>query len=263
MKTIILSVLLMATGLGCAVARPAISHRAFSDDLEAAKRLIESGNRRQALDELSMLLDMDPRNEEARLLRAVAYQGLDEFPLAIQDYEAVLQRNPSSLKAHYNLGMIYAFKLNDREKALRHFDRFLSQDPSHPKSFTVAKIMCSVDEGRSERSPEIQEELDRVTQFSDPRERREKLLALSRKAPGSPVPLFLIAKTYEYEGNSREAEKYYQLSLEVRPTCVPCHQAFGRLLLKKKKRGEAEIHLAKAKLFDPNSQQVSEESGDF
>lgn len=250
--SLIFLALLLATG--CAAVRPSIVTRAMHEDIREAKRLLQAGHYRQAVDELTMLIEMDPGNEEARSGRASAYQSLEEFPLAIQDYEEILRRNPSSSKTHYNLGMIYAFKLNEPRKGLEHFDRFLSLEPGHPKGFSVAKIMCSldgVDGGTGFNDTGFEEAVNEIAKIPNLEERKEGLLAEARRNPENPLPYFLIGKTYEYEGRPDEAIRAFQTALALRPTCAPCHQSLGKILIRKKKTALGRIHLLKAGLFNP------------
>lgn len=251
---------------GCAGAGSPALKWAMKDEMQEEKKMVQSGNRRQAIDELSMILDMNPKNEEARFLRAVAYQGLEEFDLAVQDYETILKNNPKAVKATYNLGMIYAYKLNDPRRAVQAFDRFLALAPDHPKAFAVAKVMCSLDgTGGTGESTEanLEADLRKIMTISDPAKRRKALLELGKQNPDSPTPFYLIAKTYEYEGENGEAIRFYEAALEIRPTCAPCHKSLGKLLLKTKRREEAQSHLLRAKLFEDHPGSFSEsESGE-
>lgn len=232
-------------------------NRAFGEEVGEGVKLVQTGHYRQAIDELTMLLAMDPKNEEARITRAMAYQALEEFPLAIEDYEILLKQNPNSAKAHYNLGMIYAFKLNEPKRASEHFDRFLSIELNHPKAFSAAKIMSAIDESEREAGPshpDLPPALEEVKGIPNLEERKERILDLARQNPGSPLPYYFLGKTYEYEGEEEEAIRSYRKALAIRPTSAPCHQVLGRLLLKKKKTAkEGSIHIEKAKLFDPNN----------
>src|SRR3989338_3374773 len=90
----------------CAGLRSSTMRQAFSDDLQESRRLISAGYFRQAVEELSMLLELDPKNEEALFLKAYAFQQLEEFEKAARDYEVLLTRRPDLPKARYNLGMI-------------------------------------------------------------------------------------------------------------------------------------------------------------
>lgn len=260
----ILIVFLLAAS-GCATVQPMALNRAFSDDLEEARKLVSSGHLKQAVDDLTQLIDMDRKNTEARFLRAVAYQGLEQFESAVQDYASVLALNPNSAKAEYNLGMIFAYKLMDPRRALEHFDRFLSLETNHENAFSVAKIMCSIDASR--RGSELEDKglpdiLSQADGLSDPVEKKKKLQEAAQLNPGSPVPLYMLGKMFEEEGKKDEAIRIYEEAIEIRPTCAPCHQALGNLLILKKRQDEGQRHLAKAKLFDPNGSPNGSEDGE-
>lgn len=236
------------------MSQPSSLRHAFREEVEEGRKLLQTGHYREAVDELSMLLEMDPGNEEARLGRAAAFQHLQAFEQAMEDYEKVLKKNPDSAKAHYNLGMIYAYKLNDPARALDHFDRFLSADPQSPRAFAAAKIMCSIDPDDSD-DPSLKESIRQAMEERDSDKKREILREVSKNYPASPLPVYLIAKSYEYDGSRDEAIRAYKEALEIRPTCGPCHQALGKLLIRLKDRESGEKHLLKAELFDPNDSQ--------
>lgn len=238
---------------GCAsMGQPSSLRHAFREEVGEGRKLLQTGHYREAVDELSMLLEMDSDNGEALLARAAAYQHLEAFEPAVQDYERVLKKDPDSAKAHYNLGMIYAYKLNDPARALDHFDRFLTADPRSPRAFSAAKIMCSIDSEDSSEDSALKEDVRRALEERDPDKKREVLREVSKKYAASPLPLYLIAKSYEFEGKRDEAIRAYKQALAIRPTCGPCHQALGKLLIRLKARDEGETHLLKAELFDPN-----------
>lgn len=243
----------------CGTVRPAALGRAFNDDLDGARQLVASARFKQAVEEISLLIDMDPHHEEALLLRGMAYQGLEEFTSAVRDYQAVIEIHPASPKAHYNLGMIFAYKLNDPRRALDHFDRFLASDPNHEKALSVAKVMCALDQGESASEGSGQAMTDLVSgamSIEDLAQRKKRLREIAGLHPTSPVPLFLIGHIQEEEGKDGEAIRSYEESIAVRPTCAPCHHSLGRLLAFKKRDREAKEHLLKAKLFDPQGSQT-------
>lgn len=119
--------------------------QAVEEESRDAKHLLERGNVPQAIEELTTLLQLDPANPELLLMRGVAYQKASQWENAIRDYRQLLKKNPNSEPTLYNLGMIYAFQLQEPEKALQSFDRFLSLKPHHPKAAKVAQIMVSLD----------------------------------------------------------------------------------------------------------------------
>lgn len=238
----------------CAAGQRAAFRPAYEEDLQSAKRLIQNGQRRQAIDELSMLIEMNPKDEKPRFLRALAYQGLEEYTLAIEDYEKILEKKQDHAKAHYNLGMIYAFKLNDSKKALEHLDEFLSLEPAHPESYSVAKIICSLDSpsfSQDKTSSDPLSSLEKIYETADRDERIKKLQEVASHTSDSPLPHYFLAKSLEEAGEEGEAIHSYRKAIEIRPSCVPCHTLLGELLIRKNKKKEGELHLMKARLFGP------------
>ena len=60
---------------------------------------------------------------------------------AVTDYQAALAANPKLPGAHYELGMIYANKLNDPISAIYHFKRFLDLSPNTDKKDQVQAVI--------------------------------------------------------------------------------------------------------------------------
>lgn len=247
--------LLVLTLASCATTSARGWKRNSQIQLEESERMIQTGQRRLAVDELSMLIEIDPQNEQARLLRGIAYQGLEEYQLAIQDYEAVLKKNPAAEKAHYNLGMIYAFKINEVSKALDHFDQFLSLQPDHSKAYAVAKIMRSIEDQGIEPLPDG---FDQILEISDLTERRQQLQEAASRFPSSPLPHYFIGKSYEQEGDLAKAIESYETALKIRPTSGAAHRSLANLLLKKGRKGESKIHQTKASLFESSDPELSD-----
>ena len=129
----------------CAFQQPRLMHIATQEEAGEAKRLIQKGRSSQAIEELTALIEMEPKSTELLFLRGVSYQKSDQFKEAVLDYEEVLKIDPAFTKAYYNLGMIYEFKMNSSFLALKNFDQFLTQKPHHPKAALAAQQMCHLD----------------------------------------------------------------------------------------------------------------------
>ncbi|MBI1908558.1 MAG: tetratricopeptide repeat protein [Deltaproteobacteria bacterium] len=253
-KTLILAFCLLFTG--CASMGRSPLQTAVADEMLEAKKMIRVGQYREAVDQLNMILQMNPNDEQAYFLRGVAHQSLEEFPAAVQDYETVIKKNPRSAKTYYNLGMIYAHKLDDPQRALVNLDRFLSLEPNHPQAGDTASLMMTLDERGQETSPEesqLKEHLSRLSSTENFLERRGKLAPLMQLYPDSAVLHYLMGQTYEREGRNDEAIRYYQSALELRPTDANTQQALGNLLIYEGKNAEGQGHLMKAKLFETPS----------
>lgn len=68
-----------------------------------------------------------------------------KFKEAIQEYEAVLELRPNDPPTHYNLGILYDDYLKDREKALYHYQKYLSINPKAPDAKKVESFILSLE----------------------------------------------------------------------------------------------------------------------
>jgi tetratricopeptide (TPR) repeat protein len=73
-----------------------------------------------------MLLDDDNNPFIASGLR---YQGAMEFDAAIDAFERALEKNPASVRAHYELGLLYEKQKQEYVTAIYHYNRVLKIRP--------------------------------------------------------------------------------------------------------------------------------------
>lgn len=248
---------------GCASSGPSFLSHALNDDLQESRQLIREGHNKQAVDALTIFLEMSPKNPEGQFLRGLAYQNLEQFSLAVQDYEKVILQNPKTLshplKAHYNLGMIFAYKTGEPQKSLKHFDQYLSLyesgHASEQSAYEVAKIMCSLDHGEQDSSESLPSKLLEASKIQNTDDKKKYLLDLAQQYPHSPLPHYILGKT-EVAAHPDQALKHFEDALNIRITCGPCHEALGDLLIQKKKIKEGQIHKKKAQLFKGTYEEI-------
>lgn len=242
--------------IGCAAKKNNLMPMMYDYELSEIKTLIQNDKNLQALDELNMLIQMSPSNADALLMRGVVYQKLERYNDAVKDYQKVATLKPTEGKAYYNLGMIYAYKLNEKKLALKHFDQFLSIDPENEASFDVAKVMMNLDQSDSTvvaQSVEMQQVITKAEQSKNVNQKRVVLNDGLRQYPNSPIFYLLLGNTYADERSKESfdtARDYYEKSLEQRITCAQCQRKYGDLLRDKNPK-ESMIRLKKAKLFEP------------
>ncbi len=246
--------------LACAPPKNSLVAVAYDYEIQQAKRLIDLNRNVEAMDDLNMLIQLDSRNKDALFLRGLAYQKLNQFEAAVADYKKVVEIVPSMEKAHYNLAMIYTYKLNQPSYALKHFDEFLTTSPNSEAAFEVAKIMSYLDSAESKGDLFLQAQIFvQAAQIKTSLKDREEILNEGvKKLPESPILYFVLAELYAIKANKNQnlyekALHHYRVALEKRPTCAPCHLGLGKLLIARKQHGKASIHLRKAQLFDPHS----------
>lgn len=74
---------------------------------EKAKQFIAQGNYPEAVLELKNAIQLNPDNDEARLLLGDTYMEKGEALLSVQAYDAAVKRNPENMKAHLKLGQVF------------------------------------------------------------------------------------------------------------------------------------------------------------
>ena len=257
--SILISIMMMFLMMLCASCasfhngmKGSMMDRAMGEEAGEAKKLIARGQYREAIDELSMLLELNSKDAASRFLRGLAYQKLEDYPSAVSDYQALLSlplADPSLVaKAHYNLAMMDAFKLGEASQALRHFNQFLSLEIDHPQALQVAQIMMSLDHAEIDLDPNFQAMIDAAMHAGDDNATHKQLLLAAEAVPQSPIPYYLLAKSYAQLGERKKAEQYLQEGLTRRPTCAPCHALLADLL-GSHDVAAARIHRQKARWF--------------
>ncbi len=68
-----------------------------------------------------------------------------QYKEAIREYEQVLELRPSDPETHYNLGVLYDDYVRDREKALYHYQKYLSVNPKAPDAKKVETYVLNLE----------------------------------------------------------------------------------------------------------------------
>ncbi len=100
-----------------------------ADAMERARGFFQAGRDREALDELGRVLQINPDNAEAHLLRGRVFERTGEYDRAIEALKAATFWDPKSVAGHVLLGRIYAFR-NDCANAQSALRKALQIDPS-------------------------------------------------------------------------------------------------------------------------------------
>jgi len=78
---------------------------------------------------------------------AIIYENEGRYKEAAVEYEKVLQLSPDDVDVHYNLGIVYDDFIQDNEKAVFHYRRYLDLSPNAPDAGIVTEWM---DEARED-----------------------------------------------------------------------------------------------------------------
>lgn len=74
-------------------------------------------------------LGLDPSLERAMNGLGVAHYNMDQYAESAEQFGRIVDVNPENYRAHFNLGMLYKYYLEDPEQAQVHFERVLELDP--------------------------------------------------------------------------------------------------------------------------------------
>jgi tetratricopeptide (TPR) repeat protein len=77
---------------------------------------------------------------------AIIYENLGRYKEAAQEYERTLMLSPDDADIHYNLAIVYDDHLQDNEKAILHYRRYLELSPNAPDAGTVEEWMAEAKE---------------------------------------------------------------------------------------------------------------------
>lgn len=68
-----------------------------------------------------------------------------QYREAIREYEQVLELRPNDPETHYNLGVLYDDYVRDREKALYHYQKYLSVNPKAPDAKKIETYILNLE----------------------------------------------------------------------------------------------------------------------
>ncbi|MGM0423766.1 MAG: tetratricopeptide repeat protein [Thermodesulfobacteriota bacterium] len=98
-------------------------------DLEALEQLGLIFMRMEAWDRAAKfwkrLLEQEPEHGQARQQLANCYFRQEEYAQAAMELQRVLEQEPEAPHANFNLGLLYAYYLQDEDQAQEHFQNVL------------------------------------------------------------------------------------------------------------------------------------------
>jgi len=202
--------------------------------------------------------------ENAR--RAVSKENYD---IAIEDYENIIERFSGKGLPYYELGLIFD-KLNDRNSAIINFNQAISFNPNkdlyQEAIYSIAQsISREADEEarRQDYNSAIPKYLEAISNYpnftqayfqlaksfyslGDYEEAKLYLLQCLDINPNQPQPLMMLATIYMRMKDFANAENYYRKAINVDPQSYKAYFRLGTLLMQE---GEASQGLYEAKIF--------------
>ena len=246
-------------------------------DLEAARRAVQLGDPRDALDPLARLLGKNPGNVPARLLLGQAQLALGRTDDAVATYRAVTTFAPNNALAWFDLGNALAGKAVTDDAAFaeakRSYERALAQNPRHADTYLNFAALYALrrDTAQARQTllraraasiadPTIETELGILDgarkDVAGSRDDFTRALALNPRQLEALVGMGQIA--YD-AGEYTAAERYYESALEVQPV-VALAKTLGaiRLYQLNDRAGAREAFTRALALASPDDPDVAE-----
>jgi tetratricopeptide (TPR) repeat protein len=210
--------------------------------LNRAAELMNMGDNAGAVRILGPLRASRPTDTAVLNNLGAAYIGTREYEQASEAFRALLDLDPASHAAHYNL-VTCSLALNDVDAALEHGRRAVALAP-HVASMHL-KYAEALSAARSFEATY-----------------GNLLEALRLGAQGATIHVAL-AETSRNRGNVSEAIRHYRNALGVQPNLVVAHGALCTLLASEGRDDEALAALEALRAVAPDSQAVAKVEGYF
>lgn len=229
---------------------------------------------RAALEAFDRAVFLKEGFREARLARARVQIRMGDFPAAEIDLRRVLEQDPESLTALFNLGFLLV-RMGKYEEAVRRLERVLSLRPDHPEApyylGKAALAMGEVVKAKQAFETAIRLDPDNARSYFNlgnlliregQRKEGEERLAVFKRLSDQVTQsehireqihiLGLEAFLLQKEGKTDEAVAKYREVLRIAPDHVPTRKDLAIVFLSQGETDEALGELIRATQIDPN-----------
>lgn len=104
----------------------------------------DSNQTQKAINAYSKALELDPNNVDVLTDQGVMYQRVQWFDKAVANFLKAQQINPRHTQSLYNLGIVYSQNLNQPDKAIAAWNRYLELEPASPNANQVRAMLDDV-----------------------------------------------------------------------------------------------------------------------
>lgn len=101
----------------------------------------------EAIRSYELSLALDDQDQSTLLNLGVSYLKSDKPRLGLQQFDALLELNPSHVDAHLYAGIAHAKHLGNPRAAILHWERFLELAPTHAQAPTVRRSLTRLPGG--------------------------------------------------------------------------------------------------------------------
>jgi tetratricopeptide (TPR) repeat protein len=197
----------------------------------AGEEFFANMNYRDAIDQYTRAVEIDPDYDKAYIQRANAYARLNDYAHAAADYDRALVFNEKDAELYYLSGYAY-HKQGKNSIALSKLTSAVDMKTKYLEAYQVRSL--------------VNMQLER---YQEALEDCRKCLKLKEDEKG----FFNLAQVYEKLEMYDEAEKAYRSSLDKNRRVVDTHYALAGLLFKRQKYSEASDAVLQMLKLDPKN----------
>ncbi|MBK7870203.1 MAG: SDR family NAD(P)-dependent oxidoreductase [Saprospiraceae bacterium] len=156
-------------------------------------------NQAESINQLDAALEIEPENENALLLMGQLAELKQDFLLAKNSYEKLIDINDENADAYYRLGMVIAAQFPDQvEQAAKYFKKAAKYDESNVDAvYRYASLLAE----------QLEKPKKAIKYF-------EKTLKANTKHPFANYDLAVL---YHKMGNKETAREYYLRAIKINP----------------------------------------------
>lgn len=184
----------------------------------------------EAIDHLKAIIQLNPHDVQAHYLLGLVYSSQKKMDLAAQEYEEVLRKasdqNPLSVEVHAYLAQLY-YAQGQMEKAVGQFKKIVQLEPNNvPANYLLGAVYA--DQGKRELA----------------KQHFQKVLSIQPDHDGA---LNALAYAFAEEGvQLSKAREMAQRAIELDPTNGAYYDTYGWVLFKQGQYAESLMALQKA-----------------
>lgn len=104
----------------------------------------DTKQRQKAIDAYARALALSPNNADVLTDQGVMYRELGATDKAIANFKKAGQIDPRHVQSVYNLGVVYAFDLKDRNQALAAWRHVIELDPRSPQASQAQQAIADL-----------------------------------------------------------------------------------------------------------------------
>jgi len=159
----------------------------------------KSDGQAAAIEHLEHALEAHPEHEDALYLRGQLAELEEDFLLAKNSYEKVIEQDDENADAYYRLGMVISANFPDQiEQGAKYFKKAAKHDPyNFDALYRYANLLS--------------EELDK------PKKAMKYLRKVLKAQPSDPFANYDLAVLYHQQGDQANAREYYLRAVKINP----------------------------------------------